>query len=143
MMYRFALGLFAKVCLILTLSVLVNSAGPQSARAQSANVSVASVTDDLNRETEATLIDNVGAQFIFNGSTTLTRNNRSVSRAACPSLCVANLINTRVWTQLIQHLIANIYIMFWKLIAVFSNLVASLRMSFILQKNRSTILRIA
>ena len=50
---------------------------------------------------------------------------------------------TRVWTQLIQHLIANMYIIFWKLIAVFSNLVANLRISFILQKKRSTILRMA
>lgn len=49
----------------------------------------------------------------------------------------------RVWTQLIQHLIANMYIMLWKLIACFSKRVASLRISFILQKKRSTILRMA
>jgi len=50
---------------------------------------------------------------------------------------------TRVWTQLIPHLIANMYIMLWKLRACFSNRVASLRISFILQKKRSTMLRIA
>ena len=50
---------------------------------------------------------------------------------------------SRVWTQLSQHLIANMYTMLWKLSAVFSKRVASLRMSFILQKNRSTMLRMA
>jgi len=49
----------------------------------------------------------------------------------------------RVWTQLNQHLIAKICTIDKKLMAFFSNLVASLRISFILQKNLSTILRMA
>ena len=50
---------------------------------------------------------------------------------------------TRVWTQLHQHLIAKMYSIERKFVAVFSKRVASLRMSFILQKKRSTILRMA
>ncbi len=50
-------------------------------------------------------------------------------------------IVTRVWTQLAQHLIANIWIIERKFRAFFSNLVASLRISFILQKKRSTTFR--
>jgi hypothetical protein len=50
---------------------------------------------------------------------------------------------TRVWTQFSQHLIAKSCTIDKKLMAFFSNRVASLRMSFILQKNRSTMLRIA
>ncbi len=47
-----------------------------------------------------------------------------------------------MWTRLIQHLIAKMYIMLWKLIACFSEKFARIRMYFILQKNLSTILRI-
>jgi dGTP triphosphohydrolase len=55
-----------------------------------------------------------------------------------------NITNkTRVWTQLHQHLNAKIYNIDRKLVAVFSKRVASLRMSFILQKKRSTMLRLA
>ena len=50
---------------------------------------------------------------------------------------------TRVWTQLHQHLNAKMYSIERKFVAVFSKRVASLRMSFILQKKRSTILRMA
>ena len=49
----------------------------------------------------------------------------------------------RVWTQFAQHLNAKIYSIDRKAVAVFLNLVASLRMSFILQKKRSTMLRLA
>ena len=49
----------------------------------------------------------------------------------------------RVWTQLIQHLIENRYMKFRKFAAFFSNLVANLRISFILQKKRSTMFRMA
>ena len=49
----------------------------------------------------------------------------------------------RVWTQLHHSLMANICSMARKFRLSFSNLVASLRMSFILQKNRSTMLRMA
>ncbi|WP_372340494.1 substrate-binding domain-containing protein [Parvularcula sp. IMCC14364] len=49
----------------------------------------------------------------------------------------------RVWTQLIQHFAAKRYIMLMKFLRDFSNRVASRLMSFILQKNRSTILRMA
>ena len=49
----------------------------------------------------------------------------------------------RVWTQLHQHLSAKMYSIERKLVAVFSKRVASLRMSFILQKKRSTMLRLA
>jgi hypothetical protein len=52
-------------------------------------------------------------------------------------------LETRVWTQFTQHLIANRYAMFRKFWACFSNLVASLRISFILQKKRSTMFRMA
>ena len=50
---------------------------------------------------------------------------------------------SRVWTQLAQHLNAKMNSIDRKPVADFSNLVASLRMSFILQKKRSTMLRIA
>ncbi len=50
---------------------------------------------------------------------------------------------TRVWTQFSQHLIAKSCTIDKKLMAFFSNRVASLRISFILQKKRSTILRMA
>ena len=49
----------------------------------------------------------------------------------------------RVWTQLHQHLSAKMYSIERKFLAVFSKRVASLRISFILQKKRSTILRMA
>ena len=52
-------------------------------------------------------------------------------------------VDIRVWTQFAQHLNANIFSIERKAVAVFSNLVASLRISFILQKKRSTMLRIA
>ena len=48
-------------------------------------------------------------------------------------------MDVRVWTQLIQHLIAKSWIIERKFLAVFSNRVAKRRISFILQKNRSTI----
>ncbi len=54
-----------------------------------------------------------------------------------------NLDLLRVWTQLIQHFAAKRYIMLMKFLRDFSNRVASRLMSFILQKNRSTILRMA
>jgi len=50
---------------------------------------------------------------------------------------------TRVWTQLIQHLMAKMWSMARKFWAYFSKRVDSLRMSFILQKKRSTMLRMA
>ena len=50
---------------------------------------------------------------------------------------------SRVWTQLIQHFPANRYIMLMKFLRDFSKRVASLRMFFILQKKRSTMLRMA
>lgn len=53
------------------------------------------------------------------------------------------MIFAKVWPQLSQQLMANMYTMLWKLRAVFSKRVASLRMSFILQKKRSTMLRMA
>ena len=56
---------------------------------------------------------------------------------------IDHLRSTRVWTQLHQHLIAKMYSIERKLVAVFSKRVASLRMSFILQKKRSTMLRLA
>ena len=49
----------------------------------------------------------------------------------------------RVWTHFSQHLIVKSCTIDKKLMAFFSNLVASLRISFILQKKRSTILRMA
>lgn len=56
----------------------------------------------------------------------------------------ANLSNfIRVWTHLIQHLMAKRCSMDVKFRPSFSNRVASLRMSFILQKNRSTMFRMA
>ncbi len=50
---------------------------------------------------------------------------------------------TRVWTQLHHCLMANICSVARKFWLSFSNRVASLRMSFILQKNRSTTFRMA
>ena len=50
--------------------------------------------------------------------------------------------NTRVWTQLIHNLMAKMWIMARKLRLSFSKRVASLRMSFIVQMKRSTMLRI-
>ena len=50
---------------------------------------------------------------------------------------------SRVWTQFNQHLIAKSCNIDKKFTAFFSKRVASLRISFILQKNRSTMLRIA
>jgi len=49
---------------------------------------------------------------------------------------------TRVWTQLIHSRIAKMWTMARKFRLSFSNLVANLRMSFMVQKNRSTMLRI-
>ena len=49
---------------------------------------------------------------------------------------------TRVWTQLIHSLMAKMWIMARKLRLSFSKRVASLRMSFMVQKKRSTMLRI-
>jgi hypothetical protein len=49
----------------------------------------------------------------------------------------------KVWAQLHQHLNAKMYNIERKLIAVFSKRVVSLLMSFILQKKRSTMLRLA
>ncbi len=49
----------------------------------------------------------------------------------------------RLWTQLIQHLIAKSWTMERKLRFSFSYLVVSLRISFTLQKNRSTRFRFA
>ena len=48
----------------------------------------------------------------------------------------------RVWTQLIHSLMAKMWIMARKLRLSFSKRVASLRMSFMVQKKRSTMLRI-
>ena len=50
---------------------------------------------------------------------------------------------SRVWTQLIQHLITKRCSIARKFWAYFSNRVDSLRLSFILQKKRSTMLRMA
>ena len=60
-----------------------------------------------------------------------------------PQFNLTQTLFTRVWTQLHQHLNAKIYSIDRKLVAVFSKRVASLRMSFILQKKRSTMLRLA
>ena len=49
----------------------------------------------------------------------------------------------RVWTHLIQHLMAKRCSMARKFCACFSKRVDNLRISFILQKKRSTILRMA
>ena len=49
---------------------------------------------------------------------------------------------TRVWTQLIHSLMAKMWIMARKLRLSFSKRVASLRMSFMVQKKRSMMLRI-
>ena len=48
----------------------------------------------------------------------------------------------RVWTQLIHNLMAKMWTMARKLRVSFSKRVASLRMSFMVQKKRSTMLRI-
>jgi hypothetical protein len=55
----------------------------------------------------------------------------------------SGLDSIRVWTQLIQHLIAKMWSMARKFWAYFSKRVESLRISFILQKKRSTMLRMA
>ena len=51
-------------------------------------------------------------------------------------------ISSRVWTQLIHNLMAKMWTMARKLRVSFSKRVASLRMSFMVQKKRSTMLRI-
>ena len=50
---------------------------------------------------------------------------------------------TRVWNQLIQHLMAKMWSMARKFCAYFSKRVESLRIFFILQKKRSTMFRMA
>lgn len=52
-------------------------------------------------------------------------------------------LRPRVWTHFIQHLIANRYSIDLKLHASFSKRELKRRMSFILQKKRSTMLRMA
>ena len=64
-------------------------------------------------------------------------NDRDAIAAGAPAVL------TRVWTQLIQHLAANRYTMLMKFRRDFSNRVANRLISFILQKKRSTMLRMA
>ncbi len=53
-----------------------------------------------------------------------------------------SVMKTRVWTQLIHSLMAKIWTIARKFRLSFSKRVASLRMSFMVQKKRSTMLRI-
>ena len=67
----------------------------------------------------------------------------SFSLQSPSSLSIAAALTTRVWTQFSQHLMAKMWSMDRKLAFNFSYRVVSRRMSFILQKNRSTRLRMA